>query len=505
MDHLTHGEDEIGGMPLELTRQMKSMWGRVFVLLLGVVILTVVTSHAAGFATPGVGIKARSMGGAFRGLADDWSAVSSNPAGLAFLKSSELNVTLGTYSTGFSYTPNVTANGYDMGFKDGKERFPLNDIFPLPSFAGIAVPSQTPGWVFGGAIFWPHDVNYSWDLFRSPSNYNNDYIFARKNFRSDLDVIDFHPAVAHKLRDNLSVGGGLSLTSADLVYRRVLFVDNPLGSGYNHYPYDRFLADFQVNGKGFAVGGNAGVFWHLSDNLSVGFSGQTPVTVRLKGKAQLDMAWPVNYALSHGRVVLGGDTLTSDKFFSGNYREGYSAKSRDLSTFEMDLKLPAQIGVGVGWTASSRLTLAFDAGVTFWSVVDSWKIELAGDGLNTSVGYLPVVVVPFGWKNQIRISGGAEYAARENLMLRGGLYYDGLTAPDSTFGPAFPDIGSKLGVTFGGAYTISGHLELAAAQELGFYSKRNITGIGTGVGETVYPGEYKSLRTETLFSMTYRF
>jgi len=500
-------------MPLELTRQMKSMWGRVFVLMLGIVIFTISSSHAAGFATPGVGIRARSMGGAFRGLADDWSAASHNPAGLAFLKSSELNVSLGTYTPGLSYTPNLKANGkYDLGFKDGQERFPLDELFPIPSFAGIAVPSQTNGWVFGAAIFWPHDVNYSWDLFKAPFGYNNDYQFAKKNFRTDLDVLDIHPVVAHKLGEDLSVGAGLSLTNGDLVYRRVLFIDNPLGAPFNQYPYDHFLADFQLHGNGFAVGGNAGLLWRISEKLSLGVSGQTPVTVPLKGNAQLNMAWPKNPALRspilpspYDAVVVGNDTLTSDRFFSGNYREGYSARSQDQSKFELDLHLPAQLGAGVGWTASDRLTLAFDAVVTFWSAVDRWTIALADSGLNTRVGHRQDIDIPFGWKNQVRISGGAEYAVKENVLLRGGLYYDGTAAPDSTFGPSFPDVGNKIGVTLGGAYTINGHLELAAAQELGFYSKRNVGNTGTGVGQSVYPGEYRSFRSETLLSMSYRF
>src|SRR3990172_6214972 len=38
-----------------------------------------------------VGAKASALGGAFRGLADDWSAASWNPAGLAYLQKSEAN------------------------------------------------------------------------------------------------------------------------------------------------------------------------------------------------------------------------------------------------------------------------------------------------------------------------------------------------------------------------------------------------------------------------------
>ena len=496
-------------MPLELTREMKSMWGRVFVLALSVVIMTSLSAEAAGFSYSGVGVKARAMGGAFRGLADDWSAASYNPAGLAFLKSSELNVSLGTYAPGVSYVPDLEARGHDLGFRSGQKRYPFDDAFPIPSIAGIAVPTGAPGWALGAAIFWQQDVNYKWDLYSSPFGYNNDHYFAKENFRTDMDVIDFHPVVAHKINDNLSVGAGLSLTSGDLVYRRVLFIPNPLGAPANNYPYNNFLADLQIDGKGFAVGGNAGVLWRINDKLSLGVSGQTPITIPLKGNSQINMVWPRNHALANNPsqpyVVVGNDTLPADRFFSGNYSPGHSAASQDQRKFNMDLQLPGQLGAGLGWKASDRLTLAFDAVVTFWSIVEKWTIVMSDSGLDTRVGYLKEVNVPFGWKNQVRISGGAEYVATSSLLVRCGLYYDGTAAPDSTFSPLFSDVGNKVGVTLGGAYTINGHFELSAAQDLGFYSKRDVANPAAGVGQTIYPGEYRSFRTETLLSMSYRF
>ena len=46
------------------------------------------TLHAGGFETKGLGSRALGMGGAAIGLADDWSSIFWNPAGLAFLEGS---------------------------------------------------------------------------------------------------------------------------------------------------------------------------------------------------------------------------------------------------------------------------------------------------------------------------------------------------------------------------------------------------------------------------------
>ena len=85
----------------------------------------------------------------------------------------------------------------------------------------------------------------------------------------------------------------------------------------------------------------------------------------------------------------------------------------------------------MGYTASDRLLLAFDLSMTFWSAVDAWDIAFAEGGLENGLGLLANLNLPFGWDDQIRVAGGAEYIAKENLALRGGLYYDGGAAESS--------------------------------------------------------------------------
>lgn len=470
-------------------------------------------SLGAGFATSGIGIKARSMAGSFRGLADDWSAVSYNPAGLAFLKTSELNLSLGIYTPQLTYNPNVSSGPRDIGFgsANGLDHYPLDDIWPQPSVAAIAVNPEWEGFVFGGAIYWPHDVNYAWDLFRQPLTYDTDYEFAQQNFRTDLDVLDVHPAAAKKFGRDLSLGVGLSLTSADIVFRRILFFENELGEPFNVYPFQQFIGDFRLEGNGFSVGANAGLLWEVSENVTLGVSAQTPVGVTIDGFADLDMAWPQNQRLTeenNGIAVVDGDSIRTELYFSGVHDALVRQQNppHSTSTYEFELNLPAQFGVGLGWTPTNRLTLAFDAVMTFWSSVDQWDIKLQGDGLNGGTRRITEVNVPFEWDDQLRLSGGIEYLATEKLTLRGGSYYDAAAAADETFSPNFPNDGDALGLCGGLAYVIDGHVELSAAQEVAFYSKRTIQQPAGGVsGGTVFPGDYSLNRFETILSVTYRF
>ena len=54
------------------------------------VLFSSTTAFAGGFETKGLGSRQLSMGGATLGLADDWSALYWNPAGLAYLRGSEI-------------------------------------------------------------------------------------------------------------------------------------------------------------------------------------------------------------------------------------------------------------------------------------------------------------------------------------------------------------------------------------------------------------------------------
>ena len=54
---------------------------RYLAFCLGLLALILPSAFGGGFAYDGLGVKARGMGGAFRAVADDWSAAYYNPAG----------------------------------------------------------------------------------------------------------------------------------------------------------------------------------------------------------------------------------------------------------------------------------------------------------------------------------------------------------------------------------------------------------------------------------------
>ena len=92
---------------------------------------------AGGYALSGVGSKAIGMGGAFRGLADDWSAAYWNPAGLTQLEESEFNSMLVMLNPRPEYTPNIYHDGVDVGYRNGDVLYPDDKTIFIPDASGF--------------------------------------------------------------------------------------------------------------------------------------------------------------------------------------------------------------------------------------------------------------------------------------------------------------------------------------------------------------------------------
>ena len=103
-------------------------------------------ANAGGYLLSGVSDRARAMGGAFTGLADDWSAAFYNPAGAAFLNSSELYLSGAAFSPRMSYQPHLTLDG-DVNVNNMPDGvyYNVDKTYIVPNGGGYAkLPSQWP-------------------------------------------------------------------------------------------------------------------------------------------------------------------------------------------------------------------------------------------------------------------------------------------------------------------------------------------------------------------------
>ena len=116
---------------------------------------------AAGFENTGVGVKARAMGGAFRAVADDWSAAMYNPAGYAFLEDNQVGGNAAFLHLRNELTPNYRIDGqYELGVFNDVTMYNQHEVLSNPS-AGIVL--RLPVWgetVFGFSAYQRFDYDF---------------------------------------------------------------------------------------------------------------------------------------------------------------------------------------------------------------------------------------------------------------------------------------------------------------------------------------------------------
>jgi len=466
---------------------------RVFLWLVFFVLACTSSSLAGGgFALPGVGSKALNLGGAFRALADDWSAAFWNPAGLAYLPNSEFSMNFYTLNFRPEYTPHMSQgeSGYSYSFGYPTEKYyPEDRAFFLPSFSGFHKFPQIEGLTAGVAFYVPYKLEQRWDLYEPPSGFDNDAPYPKFDHQTDILVWDLHPTVAKSfMEERLSLGLGISIQRADFELRRTVLVPiSTLPRPYDYWPVDSYL---KTNGWG--LGFNAGVLYKVNPQLQFGLSYQSPTDISLKGSLDLELYVPVIDIEDSG--ILGGTYLYSD------------------GDFETTLSLPGEIGVGVMYKPMDKLTLTGDVSSVNWSrfeSIDTKDMVLSTD--ESLPGYIFLDVrdaqMPFNWENITRVSLGAEYALKEGLFLRGGYFFEQSPIPDNTFTVLIPDVGNKHSLNLGLSHQIDS-FEFGYDFQMATYQKRDVENLEDANNDQRFdnmPGEYRMLFFCSGLSFTYRF
>lgn len=469
---------------------MKSRYSLVLLFsLLFAFLFSASAFGGGGFALPGVGSKALSMGGAFRGLADDWSACFWNPAGLADLPNSEFSFNLYTLNFRPEYTAKVhfTQDGhvYSVGY-EGATFYPEDRAFFLPSFSGFYKFPQIEGFSGGIAFFVPYKLESRWDLYDPPMGYDNDIPYPQFDHQADIIIWDLHPTVAKDFMEGkLFLGAGLSIQRADFELRKVALTPTIYPR-----PYEYFPVDWHLKTDGWGVGFNVGVLYKASPKLQFGFSYRSPVDIDLEGTLDLQMYFPTLKPIVEG----------------GTYKYQNAG-------FEGTLPLAGDFGLGVAYKALERLTLTFDFSSTNWSRLDDLNTEdlfldllMTGDTLSY-VLHPGESNLPFRWDDISRVSVGGEYLFGENLWIRAGYFFETSPIPNSTFNLLIPDVGDKNCFNAGLSYRLDS-FEFGYNYEFVVHKKREVSGIADENQDGLFdnlPGDYKMALHSSCFSLTYRF
>ena len=470
---------------------------------------------AGGFENAPFGIQARGMAGAFRAVADDWTAAYFNPAGYARLQDNQLGGTIGLIHLRHELNPDYRLGGiYELGFFNDQVNYNKHEVYSNPSGGFLARLPIMGEIVAGFSIFQPFDNNITWTLYELPLAYNDSLTLPDDQFSNNLDVVSFQLTLAKELvEEKVSFGLGLQVLRADLIYTTLLFRDNPYeGTPLAVRPWDKITEWNHNDGNGWGFGLRAGLMFDLTEKLNLGLTGNLPFDITLEGTSKLEYYMPLNSDL----VGLGSTDGEDYDPGTPEYLFASGTKIVDTADFEAKLKLPASMAMGLAYSVSERLLIALDAEYTFWSSYDGLDLTfsnhrgltgaadtsaLVRDFLTADVAY------PVDWKNSARVALGARYHFRDMLTVLAGWALDQSPAGETgNLSPQFIDTGDKRTFSSGIIY----HYDRWDFGLAGSYTKYPDLTVSADDSDSdglpdYMTGQYKADIYETFLSFNYRF
>ncbi|MCK9178352.1 MAG: outer membrane protein transport protein [Candidatus Cloacimonadaceae bacterium] len=423
---------------------------------------------AGGFALTGVDSRSTSMAGAFRGLADDPSAMYWNPAGLGFMNENSISLGGTFIMPTVKWDPSGTALVNNPGYS-AQEYEANKKLTAFPSVFGTM--AKSPRLKYGLAFYVPYGLGTTWDAYKLPGT-PMVYVdgFPEDEMMSSIAVLDFHPTVAYRVMPNFSVGAGLSVMYGMIDIDQIKFPDNP------YVPLTS-----ELSGTGIGFGGNLGVLYKATERLSIGLAGKLPAEIPLEGDASVYLWTPAQ-----------ADTL-------GNVTP--AMKLGGKSDIEATLNIPAELGIGLAYKISPVWTLSLDYAYTMWENLETVKIEMDD----------PITIMPgmevseselvLNWENSSRISLGTEYKLGCN-KIRAGFFFEQTPIPEATQIPTISDVGNKYSTNLGWGRQI-GNFGVNANMQYIMFDEREITDSGQTADNVA--GSYNSQSLSGNIGLSYKF
>jgi len=460
--------------------------------------------YANGISVPGIGTRARAMGGAFRAIADDWSAAYYNPAGLARIEQSQISGGIDFDNYRFSYDPNVSLDGYRIGYPDNGERYPRRGLSWLPNISGVVVAPFGYPLTASFSAFQMYDEELEWDLFRFEPGY--DSLQSRLpgiDFRNNIDVINFQSTFATSFFDDrFHVGLGISLYRGDLYTNRMYNEPNTLDPRYVVRPYEYFVTDASVDVYGFGFGASAGLLLDVTDRLSVGATLRPKSTIKMDGRSLQRVFAPNNREIQNQIPDLGEPEANT--LFSG---QTIAAENN----VDVDMVIPTEYGFGVAFDASEYVTIAADFSMTMWSEFTDFDVSYTSfngyTGFTNLDNMLKSLSYPIQWDDVVRFSLGVEAQPSDVIKVRGGYGFEQSPIPENQATPMWNDIGDRHHIS-GGASYFYGKFEFAMALEYVNMSDLKVDNLQDVNNDGMWDnltGTYKNKAFNSAFSVTIRF
>ncbi|MEI7813097.1 MAG: outer membrane protein transport protein [Ignavibacteria bacterium] len=392
---------------------------KVILVFLTLFIVTSASIFSNGLSLNSVGARALGMGGAFVGLANDYSTIYWNPAGIGQLKGNYIGVfstdviPLGTFKSEKPYVNTKTEVNHYIS----------------PNLMGYIGFEPLKDFTFGFGVYVPAGLGAEWNGADMKA-----YSMGQEMiWKSKIAVVNISPAVSYKFSDDLSAGIAVNIFYGMFDLSRPE-TNDLLGVG-----------QYKESSTGLGYGITVGALYKVNDMLSIGASVRTKTKVTMSGNASNTLM---------PRVPLQNIPETTD--------------------FDRDVAWPLWIAGGIAIRPMPEWVITVDVQLSQWSKSETeFDTKFKNEkwvSLTTPTGKNKFIL---NWKDATQFRLGSEYILTKDFTVRGGFYIDPAPAPDETYNILFPSI-SYNGVAVGASYSFSS-FTIDAGYEYLFGKDRVIT------------------------------
>jgi len=364
------------------------------------------TAVAGGFNIYEAGAKATALGGAFTATADDGSAIFYNPAGLAFLEGSAVDLNLMPIVPSAEFT---SARMPDGTYATGKT---TERTFPIP---GAYYYKNTGEFTYGIGLYAPFGLGVQW---QNPET----FIGRRLSYDVDLKTVYVTPAVAWKVNDNVAVSFGIDVAHTEIKLHRF----NTQDFGGDMTPLN--VIDATIEGSSdLNFTPTAGLMIKATDKLTFGAMYHHEKEMAIgNGKMTLVNVAPAALAPTVDATIAA---------LGGSEHSGTTA-----------LNLPHMLSLGAAYqvTEAARVEINF---VHFgWSTFKELALDFGNPMLDQTIEE--------EYEDVWQIRAGLSYAINPEMTALFGYVRDNSPQPVESMSPLLPD-SDRNDYSFGLAYALN--------------------------------------------------
>jgi long-chain fatty acid transport protein len=454
--------------------------------------VVVPTAMASGYKLNEQG--AAGAGNAYAGrgaVVEDATVVFYNSAGMVKLKRPELTV-------GASY---IDATGrFDLdSYKNGAgEEYGSLNLNPYSDggdflsaatipYAYFAMPINEK-FAAGFGIFAPFGTN---------TDYSDDFVGGSFADETQLTSIEFQPAVAYRLNDQVSLGFGLDITymqgllskQLDLVpYNKMIEGSNggsgpadftgTTGASGTYSNYKVFENHYEVSGDDWQLGYNLSMMWDINPDITLGMAYRSEMKFKLKGDSEF----------KQDKGVVGLKDLGSGSYaiapVDGLGGEGLVPKQGS----EVPITTPQSLTVSYAQQLTSKLQLVAGATWTQWSVFKDFDVKSteSSQGMierlsDLEAGYIGHIEE--NWHDTVAVAIGANYQLNDDWLLRAGYANDQSPVSNSYRTARVPD-NDREWLSVGFNYRINQDLDVDFALSYLFFEDTEVNEYNRNVDGT---------------------